>query len=163
MLKVKLQHFGHLMRRTDSLGKTLTLGGVGGRGEGDDDKGWDGWMASPTRWTWVWVDSGSWWWTGRPGVLRFMGSQRVGHNWSTELNWTELINLKWGAYSCLYYYFCKISNLSLLYMLSVGLKFCSVKLGGIKKSPWQAWPSTPLLHLWDLGFSRSEISLSNMH
>ena len=49
----------------------------------------DGWMASLTRWTRVWVNSGSWWWTGRPGVLRFMGSQRVGHDWTTELNWTE--------------------------------------------------------------------------
>ena len=57
-------------------------------GEGDD-RGWDGWMASPTQWTWVWVNSGSWWWTGRPGVLRFMGSQRVGHDWATELNWTD--------------------------------------------------------------------------
>ena len=57
---------------------------VGGEG---DDRGWDGWMASPTQWTWVWVDSGSWWWTGRPGVLQFMGSQRVGHDWVTELNW----------------------------------------------------------------------------
>ena len=55
-------------------------------GEGDD-RGWDGWMASPTQWTWVWVDSGSWWWTGRPGMLRFMGSQRVRHDWATELNW----------------------------------------------------------------------------
>ena len=55
-----------------------------------DDRGWDGWMASPTQWTCVWVDSGSCWWTGRPGVLRFMGSQRVGHDWVTELNWTEL-------------------------------------------------------------------------
>ena len=55
-------------------------------GEGDD-RGWDGWMVSRTRWTWVWVDSGSWWWTGRPGVLRFMGSQRVRHDWVTELNW----------------------------------------------------------------------------
>ena len=55
----------------------------------EDDRGWDGWMASRTQWTWVWVDSGSWWWTGRPGVLRFMGSQSVGHNWATELNWTE--------------------------------------------------------------------------
>ena len=51
-----------------------------------DDRGWDGWMASPTRWTWVWVNSRSWSWTGRPGVLRFMGSWRVGHNWVTELN-----------------------------------------------------------------------------
>ena len=56
------------------------------RGEGDD-RGWDGWMASPTQWTWVWVGSGSWWWTGRPGVLQFMGLQRVGHDWATELNW----------------------------------------------------------------------------
>ena len=63
--------------------------GLGAGGEGDD-RGWDGWMASPTRWTWVWVNSGSWWWTGRPGVLRFMGSQRVGHNWVTELNWTDI-------------------------------------------------------------------------
>ena len=70
---------------------------LGAGGEGDD-RGWDGWMASPTWWTWVWVNSGSWWWTGRPGVLQFMGSQRVGHDWVTELNWTELfgktINLK---------------------------------------------------------------------
>ena len=60
--------------------------GLGSGGEGDD-RGWDGWMASPTWWTWVWVNSGSWWWTGRPGVLRFMGSQRAGHDWATELNW----------------------------------------------------------------------------
>jgi len=52
-----------------------------------DDRGWDGWMASLTWWTWIWVNSGSWWWTGRPGVLPFMGSQRVGHGWATELNW----------------------------------------------------------------------------
>ena len=62
--------------------------GLGAGGEGDD-RGWDGWMASLTRWTWVWVNSGSWWWTGRPGVLRFIGSQRVGHDWVTELNLTE--------------------------------------------------------------------------
>ena len=63
--------------------------GLGAGGEGDGRE-WDGWMASLTRWTWVWVNSGSWWWTGRPGVLQFMGSQRVGHNWATELNrWLE--------------------------------------------------------------------------
>ena len=65
---------------------------AGGKG---DDRGWDGWMTSPTRWTWIWVNSGSWWWTGRPGVLRFMGSQRVGHNWVTELNWTEPEIFEW--------------------------------------------------------------------
>ena len=61
------------------------------RAEGErNDRGWDGRMASQTRWTWVWVGSGSWWWTGRPGVLRFMGSQRVRHDWATELNWTQV-------------------------------------------------------------------------
>ena len=63
------------------------------------DRGWDGWMASLTQWTWVWVNSRSWWWTGRPGVLRFMGSQKAGHDWATELNWTDsmliiFINIK---------------------------------------------------------------------
>ena len=66
--------------------------GLRAGGEGDD-RGWDGWMASQTRWMWVWVNSGSCWWTGRPGVLRFMGSQRVGHDWETELNWTEQCRL----------------------------------------------------------------------
>ena len=59
---------------------------LGAGGEGDD-RGWDGWMASRTRWMWVWVNSGSWWWTGRPGMLQFMGLQRVRHDWVTELNW----------------------------------------------------------------------------
>ena len=77
--------------------------GLGAGGEGDD-RGWDGWMASLTRWTWVWVNSRSWWWTGKPGVLQFMGSQRVGHDWATELNWTELVlthseKSKWWRHS----------------------------------------------------------------
>ena len=67
--------------------------GLGAGGEGDK-RGWDDWMASLTWWTWVWVNSGRWWWTRRPGVLRFMGSQRVGHDWVTELNWTEAISGK---------------------------------------------------------------------
>ena len=90
MLKLKLQYFGHLMGRVDSLEKTLMPGGIGAGGEGVD-RGWDGWMASPTRWLWVWVNSRSWWWTGRPGMLRLMGLQRVGHDWATELNWTETV------------------------------------------------------------------------
>ena len=59
---------------------------VGGEG---DNRGWEGWMASPTWWAWVWVGSGSWWWTGKPGVLQSMELQRVEHDWATELNWTE--------------------------------------------------------------------------
>ena len=58
-----------------------------GAGEERDDRGWDGWMASPPQSTWVWVNSGSWWWTERPGVLWFIGSQVVGHDWAIELNW----------------------------------------------------------------------------
>ena len=68
------------------FGRLWCWEGLGAGGEGDK-RGCDDWMASLTRWPWVWVNSGSWWWTGRPGVLRFMGSQRVGHNWATELNW----------------------------------------------------------------------------
>ena len=79
MLKLKLQYFGHLMRRTDW--QRLRAGGEG------YDRGCDCWMASLTQWTWVWVDSGSWWWTGRPGVWQFMGSQSVEPDWATELNW----------------------------------------------------------------------------
>ena len=89
VLKLKLQYFGHLMCIVDSLEKTLMLGGIGGRRRrGQPRMRWL--MALLTRWTWVWVNSGSWWWTGRPGVLRFMGSQRVRHDWATDLTWTEL-------------------------------------------------------------------------
>ena len=92
---------------TDSLKKTLMLGKIEGR---RDKRGWDGWMASPTLWTWVWTSSRSWWWTGKPGVLQSMGSQRVGHGWITELNWTSPMSitkapkiyqsaeLAWGGY-----------------------------------------------------------------
>ena len=87
MLKLKLQYFGHLMRRTDSFEKTLMLRRIeGGRRGGQQRMRWL--MASPTQWTWVWVNSGSWWWRGRPGVLQSMGSQRVEHDWVIKLNWT---------------------------------------------------------------------------
>ena len=83
MLKLKLQYFGHLMQRVDSLEKTLMLGKTKAEGKGDD-RGWDGWMASLTQWTWVWASSRRWWRTRKPGVLQSMWSQRVGHNWVTE-------------------------------------------------------------------------------
>ena len=94
MLKLKLQYFGHLLRRVDSLEIPWCWEGFGAGGEGDD-RGWDGWMASPAQWTWVWVNSGSWWWTGRPGVVWFMGPQRVELAWATELNW--ILDLWWLA------------------------------------------------------------------
>ena len=90
MLKLKLQYFGHLMRRADSLEKTLMLGRIGGRRRRERER-MRCWMESPTRWTWVWVNSGRWWWTGRPGVLWFMGSQRVGHDWVTEVSWLSIL------------------------------------------------------------------------
>ena len=80
------------------IGKDWCWEGVGAGGEGDN-RGWDGWMPSPTRWTWVWVNSGSWWWTGRPGMLRFTGSQRVGHDWATELNWMKIYQLSSDKYT----------------------------------------------------------------
>ena len=70
--------------------------GLRAEGEGDE-RGSDGWMASLTRWTWVWVNSGRWLWTRKPGVLRFMGLQRVGHDWVTELNWSSCT---WWLLSC---------------------------------------------------------------
>ena len=87
MLKLKLQYFGHLIWIThwkrSWCWERLKAGGEG------DDRGWDGWMASLTRWAWVWVTSGCYWWTGRPGVLQSMGLQRVWYDWATELNWTD--------------------------------------------------------------------------
>ena len=86
-LKLKLQYFGHLMWRTDSLEKTLMMGKIEVGGE-QDNRRWDGWMASPTWWTWVWVSSRSWLWTGKPGVLQPMGSQSQ----TLLSDWTELKN-----------------------------------------------------------------------
>ena len=73
------------------IGKDWCWEGLGAGWEGDD-RGWDGWLVSLTCWTWVWVNSGTWWWTGRPGVLQFMWSQRVGHDWMTELNWCCIVS-----------------------------------------------------------------------
>ena len=90
MLKLKLQYFGHLMGRTDSFEKTLMLGKIESwRRRGQQRMRWLD--ASPNQWTRAWVNSRSWWWTGRPGVLQSKGSQRVGHDWVTELNSKTLI------------------------------------------------------------------------
>ena len=80
------------------IGEDPDSGRVGGAGGEGDERGRDGWMASPTWWTRVWVNSGSLWWTGRPGMLQFMGSQRIGHGWVTELHWTGEFS---GSLGCL--------------------------------------------------------------
>ena len=84
-LMLKLQYLGHLMQRADSLEKTLMLGKIEGRRRRGRQRMRRFWMASLTQWTWVWVNSGSLWWTGRPGMLQSMRSQRVRHKWATEL------------------------------------------------------------------------------
>ena len=94
MLKLKLQYFGHLMTHWNWLTGKDPHAGKGGRQEEKGITEWDGWMASPTQWTWVWASSGSWWWTREPGVLQSMGLQRVKHNWVTELNWVSWKQLK---------------------------------------------------------------------
>ena len=90
MLKLKLQYLATSCKELTHWKRPWCWEGLGAGGEGDD-RGWDGWMASLTWWTWVWVDTRSWWWTGRPGVLQFMGSQSQTRlsNW-TELNWNQL-------------------------------------------------------------------------
>ena len=88
MLKLEVQYCGCLMRRADSFEKTLMLGKIEGRRRGDD-RGRDGWMASPTQWTWVWVNSRSWWWTGRPGSSSPWGCKES--DTTERLNWTELL------------------------------------------------------------------------
>ena len=86
MLKLRLQYFGHFMWRVDSLEKLWCWEGLGAGREGDDRE-WDGWMASLTRWTWVWVNSGSWWWTGRPACWDSWGGKES--ETTERLNWTE--------------------------------------------------------------------------
>jgi len=121
MLNLKLQYFGHLMRRTDSLEKTICSERLRAGGEGSDRE-WGSWMASLTQWTWVWVNSGNWWWTGKPGMLQSMGSQRVGLNWMTELNscllWRNVCLVLWPTFDWVIH-FLVLSGMSCLYILEV--------------------------------------------
>ena len=102
MLKQKLQYYGHLMQRANWLEKTLMLGKVEGRRR-RGWQGWDGWMASLTWWTWVWASSGRWWRTGKPGMLQFMGLQRVGVNLANEQHRNASLSYtmwEWGPGKC---------------------------------------------------------------
>ena len=126
MLKLKLQYFGHRCKELTHWKRPWCWERLKAGGEGDE-RGGDGWMASPTRWTWVWTSSGSWWWTGRPGMLQSMGLQRVRHDWATGLNW-KLFFFKKSSFSYLVVFGCAESSL-----LCAGLK-----LG----------PAGVTLHLW---------------
>ena len=119
ILKLKLQSFSHLMQTTDPFEKTLLLGKIEGRRR-RDDRGWDSWLASLTQWTWVWVNSGSWWWTGRSGVLQSMGSQS-----QTRLSdWTELNEVDFNIYWKVEKGRCKIMHmLFLFFFLTVLLRY----------------------------------------
>ena len=118
MPKLKLQYFGHLMRRADSFEKTLMLGKIKGRRR----RGWQRmrWLNSiPTQWTWVWVGSRSWWWPGRPGMLQFMGLQKVMHNLVTERNWIKVIKVNHaGSWKITFYFWIIFIPVSCLIYLS---------------------------------------------
>ena len=88
MLKLKLQYFATWCEGLTHLKRPWCWERLRAGGEGDN-RGWDGWMESPTQWAWVWVGSRIWCWTGTPGMLQLMGSKRVRHDWATELNWTD--------------------------------------------------------------------------
>ena len=90
ILKLKLQYFGHLMWKLSPWKRPWCWERLKVGGEGDN-RGWDGWMASPIWWTWVWANSRSWWWTRKPGMLQSVGLQRARHDWVTKLNWTDII------------------------------------------------------------------------
>ena len=102
MLKLKLQSLSTWCEELTHWKRPWCWERLKAWGE-EEDRGWDGWMASPTQWTWVWVSSGSWWWTGRPGVVQSMGWQRVEHDWVTELtDWlTSSISCKWNNTVCI--------------------------------------------------------------
>ena len=109
--------------------------GLGAGGEGDN-RVWHGWMASPTRWAWVWVNSGSLWWTGRSGVLRFMGWQRVGHDWAAEVNWEvfDVVGIPSVAAST---HGCAVPTHSASWLLLAFLAFSSVLCSIITlEDPW---------------------------
>ena len=149
MLKLKLQYLAtwceelmHLKRPW--CWERLKVGGEG------DDRGWDGWMASPTQWTRVWVNSGSWWWTERPGMLQSMGLQRVGHDLVTELNWwfPSLCRnfLVWCCPTCL-----------------LLLLFCYISFGNqIQKNHNQDLTSSSLLPMFSRSFMLSSLMFMSL-
>ena len=143
MLKLKLQYFGHLMWRGSSE-KTLMLGGLGARGEGDD-RGWNGWMASLTQWTWVWVNSGRWWWTGRIGVLWFIGS-----NTTEWLNWWYVFFCDW-LLSLIFLRFIHVVAHIRTFLKNCWIIFCSMNILHFSYPyiSWWTFGLFPLFHYFE--------------
>ena len=106
MLKLKLQYLVTWYEELTHSKRPWCWERLKAEGEGDD-RWWDGWMASLTQWTWVWISSGCWWWTGRPGVLQSVGSQRVRHSWLTVLNWLTFFSLR---FLCCYLFLNNLLN-----------------------------------------------------
>ena len=136
MLKLKFQYFGHLMWRTDSwkrswCWKRLKVGDEG------DDRGWDGWMASPTRWTWVWASPRNLWRTGTPCVLQSMGLQRAGRDWATELSRCVAANGLWYVYLMPHH---KLETAAAAAAAAASLQSCPTLCGPRDRSP----PGTPV-------------------
>ena len=132
MLKLKLQYLATWWEELTHWKRPWCWERLKVGGEGDD-RGWDGWMASPTQWTWVWVNSGSWWWTGKPGVLQSLGSQRVRHDWVTELNWKAIKKLN-TCRKRTKYSFIKFESLFLFFVYFVtssSRSFCSKLCGDL--------------------------------
>ena len=119
MLKLKLQYFGTWCEELTHLKRPWCWERLRAGGEGNNG-GWDDCMASPTQWTWVWVDSRSWWWTRRPGMLQFIGLQRVGHDWATELKWTVLYFLRppISGFLLCFHLFCFVLESFILFLAS---------------------------------------------
>ena len=163
-LMLKLLYFDHLIWRIDSLEKTLMLGKIEG-GRRKIPRDWSGWMASPTRWAWVWASSGSWWWTVKPGVLQSMGLQKVRHDWATELNRLNP-NLPISPLPLLPIHLISIS-VSLLWCFSMWIyQLLSLHYGQINYHPASVWEisssekRTRLCHLFSttrLGFQQVSV------
>ena len=136
MLKLKLQYLATWCEELTHWKRPWCWERLKVGGEGDD-RGWDGWMASLTRWTWVCVNSGSWWWERRPGILQSMGSQRVRQDWTTELNWTESLLLVFYFLHCfsknhfIYPYCSLILQRNLFYKLGM----LHSQLSGVQMGP----------------------------
>ena len=133
MLRLKLQTLATWCKERTHLKRPWCWERL--RAEDGDDRGWDGWITSLIQWTWVWVDSGSWWWIGRPGMLQFIRLQSVGHDWATELDWIELRII--GIFILFYHFFNSLSNFFTLFRSFTNFVFFSDCQAKWKFATWK--------------------------